>query len=168
MRKIIFSNISVLFSEEYLSFLKINSYSSHAQKKFVCDYVRNFYVNNNTEDLIKNKYLSTLFRSSLFKNFKDILFTKYFDVFVYYLNFCIKKKVINDTCYCVLNPIFIYPFDVDDIIKTLKDHKTNTSCDLYKLLNKISKFNKKYKYILNAEMIQDRRALISLYVKTNM
>ena len=168
MRKIIFSNLSVLFSEEYLSFLKINSYDSYMQKKFVCAYLKSFYKRYSIEDLTKNKYLNLLSTSALFKNFKAVLFNKFFDLLIYYLNFCIKKNVVNDTYYCVLNPIFLYNFDVNEIIKLFKERKMNKNCDLYKLLKKISKFNKKYYYMSNIDTIQNRKILSMLYITKDL
>lgn len=166
IRKILFQHIPLLLSEKYLSFLKVNSYDLHMQKKFICKYIKNFYINCSIEDLTRNKYLKFLFTSGLFKSFKETLFNKHFDLFVYYLNFCIKRKVIGDVCYCMLNPIFIYPFDIDEIIRLYKSNNTNDT--LYKLLCKVNKFNRKYAYMSNAEMIQNRKILESLYIRTNI
>ena len=51
-----------------------------------------------------------------FFNFKNLLFTQHFDLFGYYLNSCISKQIINDEQYCLINPIFIYPFDIEELL----------------------------------------------------
>lgn len=168
LRKIILFNIDVLFCENYLIFLRENSYNSHSQKKFVCSYIKEFYLNYNLDDLNKNKYINFLLTSNLFKNFKDILFNKYPDILMYYLNSCIEKRTTNNVCYCLINPILIYPFNVDELLYLFKDYKFYRFNNLYKLLCKVEKFKRKYKYISNIRMIQNTKILSMLYLKCDI
>lgn len=140
INKILFKyNELLLEDEDILKYLSKNEFNSKMQLNHIITFIKNKLlmrsrakIDHEVEEFARN-YI----KSGKFDQLKDKIFREYFKLLYVFTEFCVKKRIINNNLYLILDPNDLYPFKLEEVTKAFK-------------LNKIAKKDKIYSVLLRS------------------
>ncbi len=131
----IFKYVNFMFdNNNILDYLSRNSFNSRLQIHHIINFIKDKNLNNlNGEYLLNNKIISYL-ESNNFKKFKDSIITNYFNLLYLFVEYSIRKKIINGDLYFVLDIESLYPFTIEELIEIFKKNNVSKKDKVFRLL----------------------------------
>lgn len=131
----IFKYINFLFdNNNILEYLSRNSFNSRLQIHHIINFIKDKNLNkNNINYVLDNKFVDYL-KSCNFKKFKDSVVGNYFNLLYLFVEYSIKKKIINGDLYLFLDVESLYPFTVDELVDIFKKNNVSKKDKVFRLL----------------------------------
>ena len=137
INQILFRHSEILLdSTGILNYLNIDNYNSRLQLNHIIAFVKNklyIHSNNNIDFEIEN-FVRNYIKSGKFDILKDRLFKNYFKLIYSFVEYCVKKKIINNSIYLILNPNDLYPFTLKEVSEAFRENKISKKDKIYNVL----------------------------------
>ena len=88
---------------------------------------------NNIDSEVEN-FIRNYIRSGKFSILKEKLFNDYFKLVYTFTEYCVKKKIINNSIYLILNPNELYPFSLKEVTNAFRENKVSRKDKIYSVL----------------------------------
>lgn len=140
INKILFKyNELLLEDENILKYLSKNEFNSKMQLNHIITFIKNKLLMRSRIkiDHEVETFARSYIKSGKFDQLKDKIFKEYFKLLYVFTEFCVKKRIINNSLYLILDPDDLYPFKLEEVTKAFK-------------LNKIAKKDKIYSVLLRS------------------
>ncbi len=135
INEILFKYVNFIFdNDNILEYLSKNSFNSRLQIHHIINFIKDKNLNNpNTDYILDNKIINYL-NSDNFKKFKDSITINYFNLLYLFVEYSIKKKIINGDLYFVLDTESLFPFTIEELIEIFKKNNVSKKDKVFKLL----------------------------------
>ena len=128
---------SLLVGDGILNYLDIDNYNSKLQLNHIIAFIKNkLSMHSNNIDSEVENFIRNYIRSGKFSILKEKLFNDYFKLVYTFTEYCVKKKIINNSIYLILNPNELYPFSLKEVTNVFRENKVSRKDKIYSVLLK--------------------------------
>lgn len=142
LNRIIFEYTELFLSDEnVLKYLSKNDFNSRIQLNHIITFIKyKILTRNQTKtDNEVEIFIKNYMKSGKFEELKDKIFKNYFKLLYIFTESCIKKRIINNSLYLILDPNDLYPLTVKDVEKAFRANKISRKDKVYNVLLKMVK-----------------------------
>ncbi len=126
---------SFLVGDGILNYLDIDNYNSKLQLNHIIAFIKNkLSMHSNNIDSEVENFIRNYIRSGKFSILKEKLFNDYFKLVYTFTEYCVKKKIINNSIYLILNPNELYPFSLKEVTNAFRENKVSRKDKIYSVL----------------------------------
>lgn len=126
---------SLLVGDGILNYLDIDNYNSKLQLNHIIAFIKNkLSMHSNNIDSEVENFIRNYIRSGKFSILKEKLFNDYFKLVYTFTEYCVKKKIINNSIYLILNPNELYPFSLKELTNAFRENKVSRKDKIYSVL----------------------------------
>lgn len=127
--------------EEFLKYLTINKFDSKLQLSNIFKYINEKIVMVQNDVFIHDNVVVDYFKCNSFKQFKERILGKYFNLFYSFCKYNTTKKVVNGEFVVSINLDAMYPLTLDEIVNAFKNNNISKKDKIFSLLLIVKKNN---------------------------
>lgn len=136
INKILFKQGELLLvNDGFLEYLTMDNYNCRLQLNHIVAFIKNrLSIHSSNTDSEVEDFIRNYIKSGKFTTLKEKLFSDYFRLIYVFTEYCIKKKIINNNIYLILNPNELYPFNLKEVTTAFRENKVSKKDRIYGVL----------------------------------